>query len=71
MVETIFVLFMTFGAFDGQVVINNIPTQEICVAKAREIVERYRQALPKSAPDKWRTAKWKCKVIHYRLGEEA
>ncbi len=71
MLETMFVLLMTFGAFDGQLVITMIPTQKACVEKAKEIVEKYRLALPKRAPQAWRTAKWKCKVVHYRFSEES
>ena len=70
-VETMFVLFMTFGAFDGQLVVPNIPTQKACVEKAKEIVEKYRLVLSKDSPEKWRTAKWKCKVIYYRFSEES
>lgn len=69
--ETVFLLIMTFGGFDDKLIVSNIPTQEACVEKAKMMVEQYRLALPKDAPQKWRSVSWKCKVIYYRKGKEA
>jgi len=72
MIELVYVLILTFGAFNEKLVMTGIATKWECIEKAGEMVEKYRLALPKDIPldHKWRTAKWKCKEIQYRFSME-